>query len=481
LDSTASYWRRVGYNNKMLRGESHVRVQVHQGLDAGLFALGLWLAHYIRAHWQFSFRADKLPDPISPFSDYFWLFLMVIPMSMLVLEWQDFYKQPIFSPRREKAAQLAKSCFTCAIGLVLLMYLRQPVLARGVIALFALCSFALVWLKDELVRWGRQSQLGHAHYSKTVVLVGGRSETRSLRSDMRKANPELEVAGEFDLNETSTEQLMDFLHEQSVNGVILSARHTVFGRIEKAIQACELEGIEAWLVADFFQTRISQTAMDDFCGRPMLVFHSGPQMGTWAGLVKQLIDFFGSLALLILFSVPMLVIAILVKATSPGPVFFRQKRAGLSGKPFMMYKFRSMVTNAEQLKHEISSLNEMSGPVFKVSNDPRVTWLGRLLRRFSADELPQLFNVLVGDMSLVGPRPLPVDEVKRFDDMAHRRRLSVKPGMTCLWQVGGRNEVKDFKEWVRLDLEYIDHWSLWLDMKILWLTIPVVLLGKGAR
>jgi len=187
------------------------------------------------------------------------------------------------------------------------------------------------------------------------------------------------------------------------------------------------------------------------------------------------------LALLILFSVPMLVIAILVKRTSPGPVFFRQKRAGLSGKPFMMYKFRSMVTNAEQLKHEISSLNEMSGPVFKVSNDPRVTWLGRLLRRFSLDELPQLFNVLVGDMSLVGPRPLPVDEVKRFDDMAHRRRLSVKPGMTCLWQVGGRNEVKDFKEWVRLDLEYIDHWSLWLDMKILWLTIPVVLLGKGAR
>ena len=235
------------------------------------------------------------------------------------------------------------------------------------------------------------------------------------------------------------------------------------------------------LVADFFQTRISQTTIDDFCGRPMLVFHSGPQMGSWAGFVKQLIDFFGALGLLAIFGIPMLLVAVLIKLTSPGPVLFRQKRAGLNGKPFMMYKFRSMVTNAEQLQQELSALNEMNGPVFKVTNDPRVTRIGRWLRKFSVDEFPQLFNVLLGDMSLVGPRPLPVDEVNRFDDLAHRRRLSVKPGLTCLWQVGGRNEVSDFKEWVRLDLEYIDHWSLWLDLKILWQTIPVVLLGKGAR
>ena len=284
-----------------------------------------------------------------------------------------------------------------------------------------------------------------------------------------------------DLYTTSTAELVSFLHQHSVNAVVLNARHTVFGRIEQAIQACELEGIEAWLVADFFQTRISQTAIDDFCGRPMLVFHSGPQLASWAGMVKQFIDVIGALALLIIFGIPMLITALILKLTSPGPVFFRQQRAGLNGKPFMMYKFRSMVTNAEQLKHELASLNEMSGPVFKVTNDPRVTKFGRVLRKFSVDEFPQLFNVLLGDMSLVGPRPLPVEEVNRFDDWAHRRRLSVKPGLTCLWQVGGRNEVSDFKEWVRLDLEYIDHWSLWLDFKILWRTIPVVLLGKGAR
>ena len=159
---------------------------------------------------------------------------------------------------------------------------------------------------------------------------------------------------------------------------------------------------------------------------------------------------------------------------SPGPVFFRQQRSGLNGAPFTLYKFRTMVTNAEQFKHELAAMNEMTGPVFKVTNDPRVTPLGKFLRSYSLDELPQLWNVLRGEMSLVGPRPLPVDEVRRFNDLAHRRRLSVKPGLTCLWQVKGRNQISDFKDWVRLDLEYIDNWSLWLDLKILLRTIPAV-------
>jgi lipopolysaccharide/colanic/teichoic acid biosynthesis glycosyltransferase len=140
-----------------------------------------------------------------------------------------------------------------------------------------------------------------------------------------------------------------------------------------------------------------------------------------------------------------------------------------------------MVTNAEQFKHELEAMNEMSGPVFKVTNDPRVTPIGKFLRKYSLDELPQLFNVLRTEMSLVGPRPLPVDEVKRFENLAHRRRLSVKPGLTCLWQISGRNSISDFREWVRLDLEYIDNWSLWLDLKILIRTIPAVLRGTGAK
>jgi exopolysaccharide biosynthesis polyprenyl glycosylphosphotransferase len=491
----------------MIRRDRQVRVQVHQWIDGGVFAIGLWLAHFIRFYWHVFVQGLRQlpivkdlahfvrydlagvpigpspyqPDPILPFAGYFSLFLAAIPLGRYMLEAQGFYEQAIFAPRREKAWQLAKACFLSTIAFVLVIWLLHGRQARGVIVLFGFCSFGLMAVKEELVRWGRRRQLGAAQYSKRVVLVGERAETAGLRADMRRALPELEVVGEFELKTTPIPELVSFLHAHSVNSVVLSARHTVFGLIEEAIQACELEGIEVLLVADFFQTRISQTAIDDFCGRPMLVFHSGPQLASWAGLVKQIIDVVGAAILLIVFSPLMAAAVVIIKLTSPGPVFFRQKRAGLNGQPFTMYKFRSMVTNAEQLKQELASLNEMSGPVFKVTNDPRVTKFGRLLRKFSVDEFPQLFNVLQGDMSLVGPRPLPVEEVNRFDDWAHRRRLSVKPGLTCLWQVGGRNEVRDFKEWVRLDLEYIDHWSLWLDLKILWRTIPVVLLGKGAR
>jgi lipopolysaccharide/colanic/teichoic acid biosynthesis glycosyltransferase len=176
-----------------------------------------------------------------------------------------------------------------------------------------------------------------------------------------------------------------------------------------------------------------------------------------------------------------LVVALLIKFTSPGPVLFRQQRSGLNGRPFTIYKFRTMATDAEARKQELASRNEMRGPVFKITNDPRVTPIGRFLRRYSIDEFPQFFNVLRGEMSLVGPRPLPVDEVKRFDDFSHRRRLSVKPGLTCTWQISGRNNVIDFNDWVRLDLEYIDNWSLWLDMKIICRTVPAVLGGVGAK
>jgi len=170
-----------------------------------------------------------------------------------------------------------------------------------------------------------------------------------------------------------------------------------------------------------------------------------------------------------------------IRFTSPGPAIFRQWRSGRHGKPFMMYKFRSMTTDAEMRRFELEVRNEMSGPVFKVEDDPRVTPIGRWLRRTSIDELPQLWNVLMGDMSLVGPRPLPVYEVANFENHAQRRRLSVKPGLTCLWQINGRNKVTDFDQWVKLDLEYIDNWSVWLDFKILLRTIPAVLFGRGAK
>jgi len=195
-------------------------------------------------------------------------------------------------------------------------------------------------------------------------------------------------------------------------------------------------------------------------------------------LVKRLIDAALSVVVLILLCPLMLVVAVLIKLTSPGPVFFVQKRVGMNQRQFKLYKFRSMVDDAEQRKFAIAHLNEQDGPAFKIRNDPRTTRFGRILRKTSIDELPQLFNVLCGEMSLVGPRPPLPDEVKCYEWL-FRKRLSVKPGVTCIWQVSGRNNVS-FDRWMEMDHEYIENWSLWLDMKILLITIPVVLFSRGA-
>jgi exopolysaccharide biosynthesis polyprenyl glycosylphosphotransferase len=338
-----------------------------------------------------------------------------------------------------------------------------------------------VWLKEEVLRVALHSRLAKAQYKRRIVIAGTPAEIARLRKLVAAhAANSMEIAAEFNLAESAAAQLIELLHEHSVSGVLVSARHVQLERIESVIQLCETEGVEAWLVADFFATQIARASFDEMFGTPLLVFRTTPET-SWQMLAKVLMDLAGSLVGILLTGLPMLVIAALIKLTSPGPVFFRQQRSGLNGTPFEILKFRTMVTNAEQFQHELAAMNEMSGPVFKVTNDPRITPVGKILRKYSLDELPQLFNILRGEMSLVGPRPLPVNEVKRFNDLAHRRRLSVKPGLTCLWQIGGRNKISDFKEWVRLDLEYIDNWSIWLDLAILIRTIPAVFSGSGAK
>jgi len=277
-----------------------------------------------------------------------------------------------------------------------------------------------------------------------------------------------------------TSKLVCALHRHSVGRVIFATSRTPLETIEQAIGACEVEGVETWLVADFIQTSIARPAFDIFGAQPMLVFRTTSDR-FWPLSIKRAIDFFAALAGLIVLAPFMIVVAIAIKMTSLGPIVFSQMRAGKHGKPFRMFKFRSMFSDAEQRRQELETYNQMSGPVFKISNDPRITPIGRWLRKYSIDELPQLVNVLVGQMSLVGPRPLPLYEVEKFPKPAQRRRLSVKPGITCLWQINGRNEVRDFETWVKLDLEYIDNWSIWLDLRILVGTLPVVVRGYGAK
>ena len=448
-------------------------------MDACLFAVSFWLAYRLRA----SFHIEQLfgLDRVLPFDEYAVLYLILIPGAPLVLETQGFYRRPLLSSRRTTAWLLLKACVVMSLGLILSLFLFRLLIARWVVIWFGFISFGLIFLKEEVVSYLARSKAARERYRRRFILVGSAEETSRMRDELgAKLEEEVEVLAELDLNEAPVERLVELLHEHSVNGVILSARHAYFEQVEAAIRACELEGVEAWLVADFFRTQISRTSFDDFYGWPVLVFRSTPE-SSWQSVLKKLLDFLGALLLLIVGSWFLLLVAALVKLTSRGPVLFRQQRSGLNGRPFTIYKFRTMVSNAEQLKAELAAMNEMTGPVFKVTNDPRITPVGRVLRKFSIDEFPQLLNVLRGEMSLVGPRPLPVDEVKRFNDLAHRRRLSVKPGLTCLWQISGRNDVKDFRDWVRLDLEYIDNWSFWLDLKILWWTVPIVLTGAGAK
>jgi exopolysaccharide biosynthesis polyprenyl glycosylphosphotransferase len=465
----------------MLRRDRLIRMQIHQLLDACLFALSFWLAYQVRSNEDIIDLFGLVPWT-TPFEVYVKLYLILIPAAPLILEGQGFYARSPFCPRGTTAWMLFKGCFFTTLGLVLTMYLFQiPPVARGVVVWFGAISFLLVFAKEEALRWAASTRMAQAQYRRRVILVGAGQETERMEAELKaKSEKEVEILARVDLSTTPVHRLVEMLHEYSINAVILSARHAYFEQVEAAIRACELEGVEAWLVADFFKTQVSRTSFDDFYGWPVLVFRSTPE-SSWQRVLKQLMDLAGSFLVLVVFSPLFAGIALLIKFTSPGPVLFCQKRSGINGQPFTIYKFRTMVTNAEQLQHELAAMNEMTGPVFKVTNDPRITPIGKSLRKLSLDELPQFFNVLRGEMSLVGPRPLPVDEVKRFYDLAHRRRLSVKPGITCLWQISGRNNVSDFKDWVRLDLEYIDNWSLWLDIKILLRTLPAVFAGTGAK
>jgi exopolysaccharide biosynthesis polyprenyl glycosylphosphotransferase len=448
-------------------------------VDGLLCCLALWVAHYLRGRLiQDTFQPERI---IEPFHMFIWFWFIILPGAPLVLESQGFYDLPLVPRLRDLAWTLARSCALMTIGIILAMFPLKLALARSVIVLFGGTSFALVFLRATVERSLFRKRISQPQWRQRFILVGDAPDNARTRQELL-ANPEegIDPVAELDLQTNGTESVPDLLHLHSANGVIIQARHSNLGQIEEVIRTCELEGVEVWLVADFFQTRISRKSFDYFHGRPTLVFRTAPE-ASWPRVTKDLIDLFGAFVLFLATSPVLLLTAALIKLTSPGPILFRQERSGLNGRPFTMLKFRTMDTDAEQRQHELERLNEMSGPVFKLTNDPRITPLGKYLRKFSIDEFPQLLNVLRGEMSLVGPRPLPVDQVRRFNEMAHRRRLSVKPGLTCLWQTRGRNEVTSFEEWVRLDLEYIDHWSIWLDLVILFKTIPVVLLGKGAK
>ncbi len=273
--------------------------------------------------------------------------------------------------------------------------------------------------------------------------------------------------------------LAEFFRSNIVDEVaIYLPLRSLYERAFQVAQLAEHHGILLRFDCDIFDLKLARSSVDAMDGASQILANSAGIDG-WQFLLKRALDVVGALALLLVLAPLFLVVAALIKLTSAGPAFFAQKRVGLNKRHFIMFKFRTMISTAETIQEQLLHLNEMTGPAFKITNDPRVTPLGRILRKTSIDELPQLFNVLKGDMSLVGPRAMSVRDYQFFNEDWQRRRFSVPPGITCLWQIHGRNTVP-FEQWMVLDMQYIDSWSLWLDIKILALTIPAVFRGSGA-
>ena len=275
------------------------------------------------------------------------------------------------------------------------------------------------------------------------------------------------------------EQLNSVISDQTVDEVLVALPMDKYGPLVEAIvHQCEEQGIIVRLRTEMSNLHVARSYIDQLEGLAVLTIQSGPP-DSWRLVVKRLVDIIVSAGVLIALAPLLVAVSLLIKLESRGPIFFTQERVGYNKRRFKILKFRTMLVGSDQQQHTLEHLNEADGPVFKIKNDPRITRVGKFLRRFSIDELPQLVNVVSGDMSLVGPRPLPVRDVERIELRWHKRRFSIRPGITCLWQVNGRSEI-GFDDWVRMDLEYIDRWSLALDLRILLKTLPAVLQGPGA-
>jgi exopolysaccharide biosynthesis polyprenyl glycosylphosphotransferase len=326
----------------------------------------------------------------------------------------------------------------------------------------------------------------HGRNLRSIVVVGEGADAAAL-GDRIEQEPTLGYrlariidAELFKVPEVSVVQQLDsIMAHQPVDEVLLALPMNKYGPLaETLVRHCEEQGIVVRVRAEIFNLQIARSYADDLHGIPVMTIQSGPVDG-WQLVMKRFIDIVCSATLLLALAPLFAVVGLLIKLDSPGAILFAQERVGYNKRRFRVLKFRTMAVEAEKQQDMLEHLNEVEGPVFKIKKDPRITRVGGFLRRFSIDELPQLINVLKGEMSLVGPRPLPLRDVQRIDIQWHKRRFSIKPGITCLWQVNGRSNI-GFNEWVRMDLDYIDKWSLGLDLLILIKTIPAVFKGPGA-
>ncbi|RPI20992.1 MAG: sugar transferase [Acidobacteria bacterium] len=475
------------------RYQTYAKLMLVADLAAGLLAL--YLSYHLRSYlvvltpeaWSRLFNPELLP-----FSDYFVFFLAFLPCWVLLLTMTQRYPQLLEVSLTQQFLRIAQFVLVTAFAAGFLSYFFKLVISRPVL----LTLLVLVGLFQCLIRlffywllWRRNLS---EHNRVNIVIIGanGRAEVMAkLLGKMRAWGYRVEgyVSTRPDEPELpdlprlgALEDLQTILQQrEGVDEVVFVGSDVRdLEDFEDLIAFCEDLGVRTRLALDFFPTTTSRVSLDFLEHVPLLTFATAPDHDM-SLIAKRVADFVIALTSLICLSPLLLLVAAAVKFTSPGPVFYRQMRCGLYGRRFRLVKFRTMMDGAEDKLWEIRHLNEMDGPVFKMRNDPRVTPLGRILRKSSLDELPQLWNVLKGQMSIVGPRA-PLPEEVRYYATKQKRRLSVKPGITCLWQVSGRSDI-DFHRWMEMDLEYIDNWSFWLDVVIMLKTIPAVFTGRGAR
>ena len=461
--------------------------------DLALTAISLPVAYVIRHGVLTTLSPSLFPTPLHPFDRYPFLLGLILPFWAVMLYAAGFYRSHRTLPLAEEIWAATKVAVGGTALLALIVYgVRLDFVSRWLLVVFAAVNFALLATEKVALRLVSRWVRARGYNFRTVLLAGTGQKAAQL-ADFLEAHPYwgFRVLGYLD-DENGGEirrfnrwpclgRLTDLeavLQREVVDELVFVIEKGKLGAYEEALLAAERHGVRAHVSLDIFPHVLARPVLEELDGVPLLSFTTTPS-NPGQLVVKRAIDL-GLSTALFLITLPIQALAALaIRLSSPGPIFFRQVRCGLNGRHFTLLKFRTMDAGAEQRLPEISHLNEMTGPVFKATKDPRLTLVGRLLRRLSIDELPQLWNVIRGDMSLVGPRPPLPEEVSRYEPW-QRRRLSMTPGLTCLWQVSGRNEV-DFDRWMELDLKYIDTWSPMLDLKILLKTVPAVLTGRGAR
>jgi exopolysaccharide biosynthesis polyprenyl glycosylphosphotransferase len=454
--------------------------------DILLVVLAFFLAYYLRFR-SFSLEVFHLPLEYK-------VFLLAYVVGWLYLSRRfRFYVSKRFTPLLKEGLDVLKvSLIDLALATVPSFLLRDLPVSRLFLLYLGIIQPAFSLSFRVVLRWALMYIRRRGYNFRQILIVGQNRRSADFVKRIEES-PDLgvRILGFLDAPNKWTLEIFRkyrsfgnlsnlelILRKQVVDEVFLMLPiKSFYAEIEEMVSLCEAVGVEVKIPVNLFNIELARSTISNYGHLEVIDLYTSPRM-TWQLMTKRLIDISLSLFLLILLSPVFVITAILVKATSPGPVFFKQQRVGYNGRLFQCLKFRTMIENAEALKKDLLELNELEGPVFKIKNDPRLTQVGRILRKTSIDELPQLINVIKGDMSLVGPRPPVPEEVKEYD-LECLRRLSFRPGITCLWQVMGRNAIP-FKKWMELDKEYIDNWSLGLDMKILTKTFLVVLRGTGA-